>query len=159
MATVPAEIRQRLFSLNVDSYFFTLLTITAGEDVLRIVNNAYDTVYDGKTYIGTQFTFAMPNELKGEAQVAKLVIADVNNEYLSLIRGYSEITCEVNQVMQEAVSGSQYAERTRPYTFKLSNAQWESESASFDMTFETLFNDTFPKDRFNQTDFPVLFNQ
>lgn len=159
MAHLPAEIRQRLFSLNVDSYFFTLITIRAGLETFRIVNNALDITYSGNTYTATQFTFAMPNELVGEAQVAKLVLADVNNTFLDITRGYSEILCDVVQIMQVASSGQQYEERTRPYTFKLSNATWDAESVSFDMTFETLFNDSFPKDKFTPTSFPALFDQ
>lgn len=156
---ITAQIRQRLFSLNVDSYFFTLLEIKAGSEVFRIVNNVSDITYNGQVFTRTHFTFAAPKELEGEAQVAKLVIADINNEFLRLTRGYSDITCTVYQIMQEASTGTQYSERTRPYVFKLSNASWDSQSVSFDMTFETLFNDSFPKDRFTQTSFPVLFDQ
>jgi len=156
---MPAAIRERLFSLNVDSYFFTLLKIEAGTEVFRIVNNAKDVAYNGDVFNRTQFTFALPKELAGEAQVAKLVIADVNNEFLNLTRGYSDIKCTVYQVMQEASTGTQYTERARPYVFKLSNANWDAQSVSFDMTFETLFNDSFPKDKFTQTSFPVLFDQ
>lgn len=159
MAHLPIEIRQRLFSLNVDSYFFTLITIRAGLETVRIVNNAYDITHNGNVYTATQFTFVLPNELVGEAQVAKLALADVNNTFSDITRGYSEIYCDVVQIMQVANTGQQYEERTKPYTFKLSNSSWDSESTTFDMTFETLFNDTFPKDSFTITSFPALFDQ
>lgn len=104
---IPSTIIRKLYSKNCDSAFLAVCTFKSGDRTLRIVNNQTDITYKGDVYTGTHFTIVLPDDQEDSVPQSTLVLADVNNTFLDIVRNYDYISCII-EIIAAKTTGETY---------------------------------------------------
>lgn len=132
---IPSAIIRKLYSKQCDSAFLAVCTFKSGNETIRIVNNQTDIVYKGETFIGTHFTIVLPDDQDDSVPQATLVLADVNNTFLDIVRNYDYIECKI-EVIAAKTTGETFISQPMASTNLILS------SSSGYLASATLFNDT-----------------
>ena len=170
---IPSNIIRKLYSKNVDSAFLSLCTFQSGGEIIRVVDNPENITYNGDEYTATSFTIVLPDDQTDSVSEATLVIADVNNVFLDIVRNYSEVYCSIEVVAVRSVGSistggvppqyeynkvvTVYETKVGPYEMKLSNADGGLSTTSFTISSDDISDYQFPKVSFNTSSFPGLY--
>jgi len=170
---IPSEIIRKLYTKNVDSAFLALCTFQSGDETLRIVNNPENITYNDDEYTATSFTIVLPDDQTDTVSESTLVIADVNNTFLDIVRNYNEVFCTIEIVAVKTVGNitiggvptqyqhnktmTVYETKVGPYDMKLSNAQGGVATTSFTIASDDIADYQFPKVKFNTSNFSGLY--
>ena len=102
---IPASILRSLYSKNSDKSLLCALKIDAdNEDPIFLVNNEVDVEYLGQIYTNARFTVVLPDDNDSAIPTSTIVFADIQNQFLDLVRNYDQIKIQVN-IIAATVSG------------------------------------------------------
>ena len=176
---IPANILRSLHSKNIDKSFLCILEITPNnESHIFLVNNDVDIEYKGQIYTSAKFTIVLPDDSADAIPTSSVVFADMQNQFLDLIRNYDQIKVSV-EMIAASVSGSisldesppssgifgykrdisitTYETKVGPYNMIMSNAYGDASTATFNISIDDVAQYNFPKGTFNIKDFPSLY--
>lgn len=93
---IPSAIMRKLYSKNTDTAFLCILTVTPNsESPIYLVNNDVDVEYNGQVYTSARFTITLPDDSDDAIPTSSIVFADIQNQFLDLIRNYDSISVSV----------------------------------------------------------------
>ncbi len=143
-------------SQQTDEIFLVTLDITH-EDLLSpiyVVNNRYNIVSNGKTYIATAFDFTLPSQEDGVLHNSTLVIDNVDRTILETIRSIdSAPTIEANIIL---ASDPDIIE-DGPREFTLRNVTYNRNTISGDLVYGIFLMDYCGTHKYKNLSFPGLF--
>ena len=200
---IPASILRSLYSKNSDKSLLCALVVTPDSDSpIYLVNNEVDVQYEGQIYTNARFTIVLPDDNDSAIPTSTIVFADIQNQFLDLIRNYDQIRVQV-VIIAAKVDGEIYLKQSMsdttyitadnvdytadatffndsyegptqfnygkyenietyetkigPYNMIMSNANGDASTATFSISIDDVGQYSFPKGRFNSTDFPALY--
>tara|TARA_R110000782_G_scaffold270483_1_gene371876 strand:- start:62513 stop:63055 length:543 start_codon:yes stop_codon:yes gene_type:complete len=176
---IPAAVLRSLYSKNGDKSLLCALTITADNEApIYLINNEVDVEYKGQMYTSARFTIILPDDNDAAIPTSSIVFADMQNQFLDLIRNYEQIKVQV-EIIAASVTGSislvenppasgifnydrqtaitTYEAKVGPYNMIMSNASGDASTATFNISIDDVAQYAFPKGTFNSTDFPALY--
>ena len=149
------QMKRRLLEECISDAVCDFVTITSGDDVLRLTSNTEDLQVWGKQYLSDSFDFA-PGDIYSSDTSCTLKVTDVSRRLIRLVQEAKEsITVEVFSMclsdLQNEVDG--------PYTFVVDGAQVSSatQEVSLSLGRDSMLGYNASVRSYNNRLFPGLF--
>ena len=162
--TVSQNFKQAAFAQETDVAIITLLTLTAGETVIKVCDtpvekfsdlgeNVYGVTSNGERYLFLPFRIQLPQDDKTGAVTAVLEIDNVTREIVQ----YARATKAINVSVQVVVSNNLDQVELEFNDFKLINVKYNGFTVSGNLSVDYLGLEPLPCGRFTPSGFPGLF--
>ena len=97
---LTAELKSQIFKQESEDPFLNLVTLTAGSNVFRLVDNTEDVISRGETYLAFPMKVRMPTD---DGESIRDMSFDFDNSSLLLIRALRSVTdpmsCKLEMVL------------------------------------------------------------
>ncbi|NCQ54620.1 DUF1833 domain-containing protein [Candidatus Parcubacteria bacterium] len=153
---ISQNFRNQLNGTEVYDTPLVILSITHESitpQVIRVVNNNQDIIYDGDTYLATSFSFVPPEEEGESLSNAKLTISNIDRRFIALFRtisGSPSITAEIVLV------GDNVVREAGPWEFQLSQISYNSRSITGVLSYDLRIDQILSPLKVTLTNFPGL---
>lgn len=157
---MPREISQNFRNqLNGTEVYDTPLVVLSithdsiAPEVIRVVNNTQDIIYDGNTYLATSFAFTPPEEEGETLSNAKITISNIDRRFIALFRsiqGSPSVTAEIILV------GDNVVREAGPWDFKLSSISYNNRAITGVLSYDLYIDQILSPVKITLTNFPGL---
>ena len=144
-----------LYALDSENAEIVLLRVNYDGEMLYLARNNIDITFGAKLYTALQFDVTLPDQKETGTGGSELKIADVFGDIYRLVRLSDEITAEL-EIISQTFAGIQNSIAIFP-NMRLSNANWDENSATFNLFREDEGIYTFPSDVMDNMLFPGLY--
>lgn len=126
-----------------------------GAGFIRIVNNWEAVTRDGNEHSPYHFEISLPDETT-DAEVPSIGLRIDNIDQI-IIAGIQLLTDPIPVTLGVALFSSPDTTEAGPFDFLIQSIEWDAETITAQMTYETLMVRAFPHKRFIPIDFPGAF--
>jgi len=151
---ISAPARAAMFSEATSELMLYFLELVIPGGTLRFVNDWVNHVRGGDTYIGYQFTITLPDEVKEGIPIVMLRISNVIPDILGVIL---TLTDPVPVTLNAALSSSPNTTEAGPFSFNITNVDWDHEYVTAQLTYDDIMLESFPGFRVTPRTHPASF--
>jgi len=155
MRSMSATAIAAMMGSETNEVFHVLVQITHADlSTIRLVNNTEDVTSDGDVYTAYPFEISFPQEDGNTLPRASLRINNVDQLLTAAIRSIgTPPSCQVDIVL----ASDPDTVEAGPWNFEMRDAVITSEFLVFELTFEPILQEKFPKYTMSPIIFPALF--
>ena len=155
---VSQNMRTQMYGTEMPSVPLVILDIdthTEGVDVIHVVNNNENIVFNSIEYEAVAFKFKPPDEEEATVSSAQISISNVDRRILKELRAFQGIPTITARVL--LVTGSTIEEEAGPWVFELRGINYNHQTITGNIVYEFKYRRKLSTIRYVPALFPSLY--
>lgn len=113
---------------------------------LRLINENFPVIYEGKKYMPSYFSFIMPSIENDKIGSTSITVSAIDKRMVEIIRSITEKPIITLKAFFAKKDDTIYFSKIYEYKFEMSNCTWDGVTAKWTLTFDPTMQLNVPRD-------------